>query len=312
MQIREWKPLAKGLATMVPGVYRIASRGRGGATTSAAYCYNVWAKHLCLLQSSGMRSVPKTVAELGPGYSLGVGICALLSGASTYYALDVDPYCNVAENLRLLNELVVLFQSRAAVDEATGWPDFSAHLDGGGFPQALPSALLAQTLSPTRVEAIRQALQGDCGTITVRYAAPWTDESHIARNSVDLILSQAVLEHVSDLETTLRCFGTWLKSDGWMSHQVDFTSHGITRAWNGHWQYPKWAWRIVVGGRPYLINRVPADEVVKLLGECGFRIVMDLYRRRPGGLPTSNLDREWQNKAVDIETLYVQARPTDA
>jgi hypothetical protein len=80
-------PVIKGAATYIPGLDKVASkwrkRGTGG-TDTAAYCYEVWLKHLTLLWANGMRTIPDTVAELGPGDSLGTGLAALLSGANHY------------------------------------------------------------------------------------------------------------------------------------------------------------------------------------------------------------------------------------
>src|SRR5712672_4391707 len=129
----EWKPVARGIATMIPGIYRIVARRRGGGTGSADYCYSVWLKHLTLLWQSGLRTVPSSVAELGPGDSLGVGLAALLSGASRFHALDVVAYGNADENLRLLDELVARFGNRAP-QPIKGWPDFDRSLDAGLFP----------------------------------------------------------------------------------------------------------------------------------------------------------------------------------
>jgi hypothetical protein len=52
---------------------------------------------------------------------------------------------------------------------------------------------------------------------------------------VDLIVSQAVLEHVDDLENTYDAFAQWLRPGGRMSHEIDFHSRGLTMPWNGHW-----------------------------------------------------------------------------
>ncbi|MGI8422542.1 MAG: hypothetical protein ACR2NO_00220 [Chloroflexota bacterium] len=109
----ELKPIAKGLATMVPGLYRLLARPVAGNTDSADYCYSVWLKHLTLLWQSGMREMPSSVAELGPGESLGSGFAALLSGASRFYALDVVSYSNTEKNLRVFDELVERFKRRA-------------------------------------------------------------------------------------------------------------------------------------------------------------------------------------------------------
>ena len=85
--------VAYGLCTSVPivGPYllglREANRKHGvGATPSARYCYAVWLRHLIHVRRCGLRGIPETVAELGPGGSIGCGLAALLSGCARYYA----------------------------------------------------------------------------------------------------------------------------------------------------------------------------------------------------------------------------------
>jgi hypothetical protein len=113
MTVTEWKPVARGITTMIPGIYRIAARRRGGGTGSADYCYAVWLKHLTLLWQRGLRTMPASVAEIGPGNSLGVGLAALLSGSARFYALDVVAYSSTDRNLRMLDRLVERFRNRA-------------------------------------------------------------------------------------------------------------------------------------------------------------------------------------------------------
>jgi len=95
------------------GLHGLVSRGTGG-TDIPANCYEVWLKHLTLLWESQLQAIPNTVAELGPGDSLGVGLAALLSGASKFYALDVVLFANQTRNLQIFDELVELFKHRAA------------------------------------------------------------------------------------------------------------------------------------------------------------------------------------------------------
>jgi len=309
----EWKPVARGIATMVPGIYRIAARKRGGGTGSADYCYAVWLKHLTLLWQSGLRTMPASVAELGPGDSLGVGLAALLSGASRFYALDVAAYGNAEKNLRVLDELVERFRNRAP-QPIKGWPDFDPYLDARCFPShILTDEVLARTLAPDRISAIREALRhpGKDGEIVVRNVAPWTDEDAVEKSSIDLIYSHSVLEHVVDVPTAFRCCASWLREDGWMSHQVDFTSHGVTKAWNGHWQYPEWLWKIIVGGRPFLINRHPASTQIRMLEAAGFEAVMQMRNSRNDGLSRTELSAPWKdmsNDEMSCSDLFVQAR----
>ena len=298
---------------MVPGIYRIVVRRRGGGTGSADYCYAVWLKHLTLLWQSGLRTMPSSVAELGPGDSLGVGLAALLSGASRFHALDVVAYSTAEKNLRVLDELVARFRSRAP-QPIKGWPDFDQYLDAELFPShILTDDVLAKTLAPNRISAIREALRHPerSGEIVVRNVAPWTGEEDLERSSVDLIYSHSVLEHVTDVPAAFRCCASWLREDGWMSHQVDFTSQGITRAWNGHWQYPEWLWKIIVGGRPFLINRHSASAQIRMLEAAGFETVMQMRNHRNDGMSRPELSAPWKdmsNDEVTCSDLFVQAR----
>src|SRR5436305_1646470 len=114
-------PIIEGAATYIPGLYKIRKERTGG-TDTAAYCYGVWLKHLTLLWANGMHTIPDTVAELGPGDSLGTGLAALLSGANHYYALDVVYYANTPRNLMIFDQLVNLFQRRTG-RPSKGWPD---------------------------------------------------------------------------------------------------------------------------------------------------------------------------------------------
>ena len=80
----ELLPVVRGLASCVPGWYSWNLRRRTLRTANPAYCYSWWIRHIALLELSGHRPVLQTVAELGPGGSLGVGLASLLSGANTY------------------------------------------------------------------------------------------------------------------------------------------------------------------------------------------------------------------------------------
>ena len=124
-------PVIRGAATYIPGLYKTVSNWRKvgtGGTDIAAYCYEVWLKHLTLLWANGLRTIPDTVAELGPGDSVGTGLAALLSGANHYYALDTVQYANTPRNLMIFDQLVSLFQRRAG-RPSKGWPDYDQHLD---------------------------------------------------------------------------------------------------------------------------------------------------------------------------------------
>lgn len=70
--------LVKGFASHIPGANNVHTCPNTPRSDEAAYSYGVWLKHLTMLRDSGRKHVPEVVLELGPGSSLGVGLCALL------------------------------------------------------------------------------------------------------------------------------------------------------------------------------------------------------------------------------------------
>jgi SAM-dependent methyltransferase len=307
-------PVARGLLTYVPTLSDLLpSAATGGATHSANYCYGVWLKHLTLLHAHGMPAVPTTIAELGPGDSLGVGLCALLSGADHYVGLDVVAHSSSASNQAILDELIRMFRDRTPNPDH-GWPQFDSYLDARHFPgHVLTEDALQRALQPDRVAAIRRAVALPCAgnRVTVQYKAPWFDPRVIEDDTVDLIVSQSVLEHVDDLAGTYRALYRWLRPGGWMSHQIDFKSHQLSRRWNGYRTCSEGMWTLTVGRRPFLINRQPASVHLRLLQEAGFDVVTQQKCLRSDGVSRKELAPLWASLSeedLNCSGMYVIAR----
>lgn len=281
-QVR-FRALAKGLATFVPGLRQLACRQSGG-TISARYCYSVWLRHLVKAGEANLPTAPASVAELGPGDSFGIGLAAMLSGVDRYYALDARPHAEVTRNLAVLDALHELFARRAPIPDETEFPFVRPSLSNYAFPaQLLTEERLARALAPERVAAIRHELRGQpqSAGVAITYAAPWSAAGVIRPQAVDLIVSQAVLEHVEDVLGTYRALHQWLRPAGFMSHAIDFKSHGLTRDWNGHWTVGAAAWKLLRGRRPYLINRLSHSAHVRALRQAGFRVVAETVTEGP-------------------------------
>jgi len=68
--------------------------------------------------------------------------------------------------------------------------------------------------------------------------------------SVDLIYSRAVLEHVSDLEASFEDMSNALKLEGVAIHQVDLKSHGLHKNNPLDFLYwPDWLWKLMYSGK---------------------------------------------------------------
>jgi SAM-dependent methyltransferase len=308
-----WKPIVRGMVTYLPVVEkRIAKATRG--TDSARYCYSVWLRHLVMARAHGLVDDPRVVAELGPGDSLGIGLAALLTGATRYVGLDRVAYADPARNAAVLDELLALFRARTAIPDAGEFPELKPYLPSYEFPAALLSpARMDSCLQETRVDAIRAALRNlndESGAITIAYRAPWSDPAVVRRGAIDMIYSQAVLEHVDDLEGTYAALAEWLKPGGVASHQISFVSHGLTPEWNGHWAIADPVWKVIRGRRPYLLNREPASTHVRLIKRSGLNAVGEVRVQIASGIERSRLARRFRSLSdedLTTKAIFLQA-----
>ncbi len=298
-----WPQLAYGILTYVPGVSRLF-RGGAGRTLSARYCYTVWMRHFLLGVQQGLTASPKVVAELGPGNSLGVGLAALLSGSDRYLAFDVAHDASPERNLKIFDELVVLFQGRSAVPGDDELPGVLHKLESYAFPSAiLTDARLDAALAPDRLERIRDAIRNTRAGSMIDYRAPWDEDAVMQDGVIDLVFSQAVLAHANHLGNAYRAMSRWVRPAGLLSHQIDFRCLGTAREWNGHWTLSDTVWKLITGKRLYMLNRQPYSTHVALLKEHGFSLVGQHLHRTPSRIDRAMLAPRFAHLTDDDLTI---------
>jgi hypothetical protein len=252
MRKEKIKPIIKGLILHIPLLKRIKSYRTGG-TIESRYCYSIWLRHLKMFNSV-CNNIPKKVAELGPGDSLGIGFAALLSGCQSIIALDLIKYWDVKRNLKIFDELVILFKNKAPIPDNREYPKVLPQLNNYDFPNnIITDELLKESLSDERIDVIREEIKNidNPQNIHIKYYIPWDDNNIIRPNTIDFVYSQAVMEHVENADGTYDAIYKWLKKGGVMSHTIDFTSHGTTKSWNGYRTYSEFEWKIVKGDRVF-------------------------------------------------------------
>lgn len=309
--------ICEGILSYLPGFSAFGLKGRviTGYQLPASYYYSVWLRHLVMLYKNGQKFIPGNVAELGPGQSLGTGIAALLSGASSYYALDVVKFASVSTDIKIFSDMIKLFSSRAKIPDNNEFPSLEPVLESYEFPgHILTDKLLEETLSDERLSSIKTALinQGEVkgNGIFVSYMIPWNDPGIIRKNSIDLLLSQAVLEHVENLRSTYESIYQWLRPGGIMSHSIDFRSHGLAADWNGQWTYSGFAWRLIKGNRPYLLNRQPHSVHLDIIRETGYKLIHDNPTYRKSKLKRGRLAFDFRGLTeadLKTRTTFLQA-----
>ena len=272
-----WKlpHLAKGLLTWAPPLAAWRAR-RGEHAAPARYCYAVWLRHLVLLAGHGFRPAGARVAELGPGQSLGVGLAALLCGAASYTGLDLVAHAARQDLAATLEALAALLGRGEPIPDEREFPLLRPRLDGYAFPDGL----VDRSRIAARTAAVQEGL--------VAYHAPWRLDD-LAPGSLDLVLSQAVLQSVDDPGGAYRAMRAWLRPGGLGSHVLDLGAAGTAPWWNGHWAYTERQWRVVRGRRPYLLNRAPLGEHLALAARAGLEVVRVVREAAPGALPAERL-----------------------
>jgi SAM-dependent methyltransferase len=294
--VQAWKAshMVKGALTWVPpfNAWRIRRASTGGSD-SPRYCYSAWLRHLVLLSNYGFKISNACVGELGPGDSIGIGLAALLSGAAQYVGLDIVPFSANANLQALFDKLVHLYWDQESIPNNDEFPRLRPELDSYTFP----SHLIDVSQYSVRAEKLRGALRGVLGNDSntanqmIMYKAPWASPEDITPASLDLIFSQAVLEHVDDLDGTYEAMFAWLKPGGYASHVIDFSAHQLSPFWNGHWAYSDWQWRLTRGRREFLLNREPLSRHLSCAQRVGLEIVA-----AESVLVDDNLDQKYLSK----------------
>jgi hypothetical protein len=279
----KFKHILRGIIKSIPGIEHFYDfHSNTGGSNSARYCYSVWLRHLIQVHENGMLSLPEKIAELGPGDSLGIGLSALISGSERYFAFDIIKYTNSEVNLKIFDELVILFKNKTPIPDEKEFPLMKPKLQSYHFPDyILTDTHLTAMLDETRLDRIRNSIKAlDMSGDTVKdenlmivYKAPWNDAMINESVEVDIIISQAVLQHIDQLAPAYQLMYKWLKPAGLMSHVIDFKSMGSSDSWYGHWSYSDLEWKIVRGRKEYLINRLPYSAHINLLDENGFKVI---------------------------------------
>lgn len=306
------KPLINGLISFIPVVKHYQKYETGG-TSSARYCYSVWLRHIVMAQINVLNTFPKIVAELGPGDSLGVGLVALLTGSNKYFAFDIVKYASIEKNLQIFDELIALLKNKTPIPSEAEFPELKPSLPNYDFPaHILTPERLQIALQPQRITQIRNSiLTPHVPQSLIQYKVPWNTESIMEKESVDMIFSQAVLEHIDDLKQAYSAMYQWLTPNGYISHQIDFKSHHITEEWNSHWTYSEFLWKLIRGKHPYLLNREPLSTHINILKQIGFKIVCNKTFQMPSRITREKLAQKFKHLSdedITTSSTFIQAK----
>ena len=268
-------PLLRGLLSYIFPRNLFLRPGSGG-TFSAEYCYSVWLRHLVELKKNGLinnANELKSVAEIGPGDSLGVGIASIFSGINEYFGFDVIRHANKEGNLKIAHSIFKLFLEKHDIPHGQKFTETKPKLEDYNFPEKILGTEISDIdYLKNRLKGINNALNDKSSEISISYIVPWDSSSIPHSDKIDLIYSQAVMQSVEDIESAYCNMYKWLKPDGIISHQMDFKSVEMTKEWNGHRYISGNLWKFLLHGYKYSINRLPLSAHINAIQKAGFII----------------------------------------
>lgn len=279
------------------GMFRLLFRHTATTEISSRYYYAVWMRHLHYISKFYYLKTPFKILEIGPGDSLGVGLAALFSGANCYYGIDIINYLNCQLNLKIFDELVALFKSRTCIPDEKEFPVLRPIVNNYGFPQdILTDDLLEFTMNKERLESIRLELINpfNVNNKYIRVFIPWSKNTLIESNSIDIIMSQAALQSVQGLDNIYEAMKLWIKPGGLMSHTIDFGSIGYSKRWNGNWTFSDWEWKVIVGLRKYAVNREPYSKYLAMNKKYKMKLLIDIPMEQKNELSDLQIARKFK------------------
>ncbi len=228
---------AKLVLSRIPAKYAFWQRAgifRHGYMDSVDYAISIVSSHL---KRSELKNIQgKTLLELGPGDSISTALIAKAHGANSVL-IDSGPYAtrDLAIYKTLSDALVKLGYSMPAIEDARSFDELLELCDARYLTRGLNS------------------LRG------------------LEDNSVDLVFSQAVLEHISrrDFLATQQQIKNVLRPTGVCSHRVDLRDHLGGALNNLRFKHELWESDFFANSGFYT-NRLQMDIMIEQFTSAGF------------------------------------------
>lgn len=167
----------------------------------------------------------KTMLELGPGGSVGLGLLSLRDGLKKYIAIDNENHLNDKKT-------VPMYQSLLGA-----------------------KAILSKLMKKVEVMPLNKEFGYD-----------------LKNESVDIIYSCAVLEHVKDLESCFLEMTRVLKKGGLMNHQVDLRDHVFSQKNLSFLLIPSKIFDFLFGNTDCWVNRSRWSNYKKIFHKNGLKV----------------------------------------
>ena len=169
-----------------------------GGSNNSIYCYLVWLKHDYYLNENNIEIYNKDICEIGPGDSIGVGICALILGAKSYTGLDVISYNESKLLIQIFDDIIYYITNEVSNFKNDGFQNINPRSNQEIFPDYLKQRIINYNLlDKNRIANIKSDLFefiNNKSSNTINYYSPW-DDIKIENNKYDICISQSAFEY---------------------------------------------------------------------------------------------------------------------
>lgn len=239
-------------------------------SVSPERAYGIVTKHMQLANIESLSG--KTVLEMGPGDSLLDAMIMKAFGADKIYLIDVEDFVNRDINL---------YKNMAKFLELRGHQFVNVE----------------KLNSTTELLEICNALYLTNGLESYK---------EIVSNTIDLVFSEAVLEHIRkhEFDPTMQELYRIMKPSGKASHTIDFTDH-LGGSLNSL-RFSENVWESsLMASSGFYTNRIRVNEMLNVFKDNGFEIE-NLDSRCWDSLPLKNskMNSEFRNSPIDELLTY--------
>jgi hypothetical protein len=198
----------------------------------------------------------------------------------------------------IFDKLVDLFKNKTDIPDNHEFPMVYPLLDDYTFPfHILNDNVMKQMLAEDRITKLRSAISNmdSNSSDQIQFFVPWEKNTEIESGSLDYIFSQAVLQYVDKLDSTYEKMNALLRQGAMMSHCIDFSSHGMTKSWNGQWLYSDAEWKYLNGNKKVILNREPKSAHLQTNLKSGFDVLLTKDLKKENDFSRSQFHKKYSS-----------------
>lgn len=263
----------------------IPEHNRTKGNSEPAYPVHILNRNLHILEShldlSSLHNL--SVAEIGPGDSLTIGILMLLIGFNSYSAFDAFPYATIDTSFEYASASLKYLKSHTKSSFTYLQKNLKSY-DSSVSKYLLPLKHLSN--EPSILQETYPKLH---------YTAPYSF-SQLSKSSFHIIFSQACLEHISDLDSFFAAAYNSLMPGGVFLTQIDFKSHARSLLWNGHYRYSEKQLSYINSKNTFRwINGHPPSHYLNLAQQVGFSVLYQYIHTEQSSFTIDNVNSRYHS-----------------